>query len=80
MVTLAGLVPVAPGMPMGPGPLMFMLVTCHGWRVGVGVAEVRPARAGANRRTELRCGLNSILATGWDGLGKDILRLAGKRC
>ena len=71
MVTLAGLVPVEPGMPMGPGPLMFMPAICHGWRVGVGAAEVRPARASARERAVLRRELKNILAGANDNMAEN---------
>lgn len=48
IVTSPGLSPVAPGM--GTCPSMFMLVTCHGCRVGVGVAKDRPEGASEEER------------------------------
>ena len=48
---------------MGPGPLIFMAVICHDWRVGVGTAEVRPARASARGRAELKREMKSMVAT-----------------
>lgn len=51
----------------------------HGWRVGVGVADVRPARAGARRRAELKRGLRNMMAAEWGGLDEDRLGLDSER-